>query len=53
MPFQYSDYPFIKCMNPGIEKVISESPFLNIDSLLIPSPYILDKTIDIDYFSHS
>jgi len=24
-------------------------PLLNIDSLLIPSPYILDKAIDIDY----
>ncbi|MEI8356129.1 MAG: GNAT family N-acetyltransferase, partial [Deltaproteobacteria bacterium] len=49
MPFHYSDYPFIKCLNPLFEKVISESPFLNIDSLLIPSPYIMDKTIDIDY----
>ena len=41
--------PYIKSLTPEYEKAIRQSPLLNIDSLLIPSPYILDKTIDIDY----
>ena len=29
------------------EKAIGQQPLLNIDSLVIPSPYVLDKAIDI------
>ncbi|MDD2318545.1 MAG: GNAT family N-acetyltransferase [Geobacteraceae bacterium] len=43
------DFPYIRCLTPDDEKRIRSIPFLNIDSLLIPSPYIKDKTIDIDY----
>jgi GNAT superfamily N-acetyltransferase len=42
-------FPYIKKLTPDYEKAIAQLPLLNIDSLLIPSPYILDKTIDIDY----
>jgi two-component sensor histidine kinase/GNAT superfamily N-acetyltransferase len=42
-------FPYIKCLNHAYERRISRVPFLNIDSILIPSPYIQDKTIDIDY----
>ena len=44
-----SDFPYIQRLTPEYEKAIKQLPLLNIDSLLIPSPYILDKTIDIDY----
>lgn len=43
------DFPYIRCLTSDDEKRIRSIPFLNIDSLLIPSPYIKDKTIDIDY----
>lgn len=42
-------YPFIRYLTPAHEKAITQQPLLNIDSLVIPSPYVLDKTIDIDY----
>src|ERR1039457_1311340 len=49
MEWQASQFPYIRKLTPAYEKAISHLPLLNIDSLLIPSPYILDKTIDIDY----
>jgi len=49
MEWKLSQFPYIKKLTPNYEKAIRQSPLLNIDSLLIPSPYILDKTIDIDY----
>ena len=49
MEWKPSQFPYIKKLTPAYEKAIRQSPLLNIDSLLIPSPYILDKTIDIDY----
>jgi len=49
MPWKSSNFPHIKPLNLEYENVIKQSTFLNIDSLLIPSPYILDKAIDIDY----
>jgi GNAT superfamily N-acetyltransferase/two-component sensor histidine kinase len=49
MEWTPSQYPYIKRLTPDYEKAIRQSPLLNIDSLVIPSPYILDKTIDIDY----
>ena len=42
-------FDFIRCLTPEDEKRIRYIPFLNIDSMLIPSPFIKDKTIDIDY----
>lgn len=42
-------FPYIQKLTPEYEKAISQLPLLNIDSLLIPSPYILDKSIDADY----
>jgi ribosomal protein S18 acetylase RimI-like enzyme/anti-sigma regulatory factor (Ser/Thr protein kinase) len=49
MEWLRSQYPHIKRLTPDYEKAVTQHPLLNIDSLLIPSPYILDKTIDIDY----
>ncbi|NMC74430.1 MAG: GNAT family N-acetyltransferase [Geobacteraceae bacterium] len=42
-------FPYIRPLTMEDENRIRQIPFLNIDSLLIPSPYIKDKTIDIDY----
>jgi GNAT superfamily N-acetyltransferase len=42
-------FPYIRSLTIEDENRIRQIPFLNIDSLLIPSPYIKDKTIDIDY----
>jgi hypothetical protein len=42
-------FPYIKKLTPDYEKAIMQLPLLNIDSLLIPSPHILDKAIDIAY----
>lgn len=42
-------FPYIRRLTRDDENRIRHIPFLNIDSLLIPSPYIKDKSIDIDY----
>ncbi|HBG07376.1 MAG: histidine kinase [Geobacteraceae bacterium GWC2_58_44] len=47
--WQPTRFPYIKRLTPEYERAIGQLPLLNIDSLLIPSPYILDKTIDVDY----
>ena len=52
MEWNPDQFPYVKKLTPDYEKAIRQLPLLNIDSLLIPSPYILDKTIDID-FEHS
>lgn len=49
MVWRSGQFPYIKKLTADYEKAISQLPLLNIDSLLIPSPYILDKAIDIDY----
>ena len=49
MEWKPNQFPYIKNLTPKYEKALRQSPLLNIDSLLIPSPYVLDKTIDIDY----
>ena len=49
MEWQPSEFPNIKSFTPDYEKAITQLPLLNMESLLIPSPYILDKAIDIDY----
>ncbi len=49
MEWKPSQFPYITGLTPEYEKAVRNSPLLNIDSLLIPSPYILDNTIDIDY----
>jgi signal transduction histidine kinase len=49
MEWHPGQFPNIKKLTPAYERAIRQSPLLNIDTLLIPSPYVLDKTIDIDY----
>ncbi len=49
MTDQDSRFPYIRCLTREDESRIRHIPFLNIDTLLIPSPFIKDKTIDIDY----
>jgi len=44
-----SDFPNIRHLNATYEKRIRQIPFLNIDSLLIPTPYEKHRTLDIDY----
>jgi GNAT superfamily N-acetyltransferase len=46
---QCTFYPYIRKLNSAYEERIRKIPFLNIDSVLIPSPYIKDNTLDIDY----
>ncbi|WP_020676222.1 GNAT family N-acetyltransferase [Geopsychrobacter electrodiphilus] len=49
MEWKPSQFPYITNLTPEYEKAVRQSPLLNIDSLLIPSPYIRDNSIDIDY----
>lgn len=49
MEWKSSQFPYITGLTPEYEKALRQSPLLNIDSLLIPSPYIRDNNIDIDY----
>lgn len=49
MPGQKTQFPYIRCLTQEDEKRIKRIPFLNIDTLLIPSPYVKDKKLDIDY----
>ncbi len=49
MEWTPDQYPRIKKLNPGYERAIRQAPLLNIDTLLIPSPYVQDATLDIDY----
>ncbi len=42
-------FPYIKRLNHDYENRIKQVPFLNIDSILIPSPFVRDIAIDIDY----
>ena len=49
MEWNPEQFPYIQKLTPAYERAIRQSPLLNIDSLVIPSPYILHKTIDIDY----
>lgn len=49
MDWNPAQFPYITALTPEYEKAVRKSPLLNIDSLVIPSPYILDNSIDIDY----
>ncbi len=49
MDWNSNRYPYIKNLTPEYERAIRHSPLLNIDTLVIPSPYVQDKVIDIDY----
>src|SRR5512137_1330585 len=49
MTAKTSDFPFIRKLNPKYEKRIRLIPFLNIDSLLIPTPFVKDRALNIDY----
>lgn len=44
-----TDFPFIRRLNSSYEKRIRQIPFLNIDSVLIPTPYEKHRALDIDY----
>lgn len=44
-----NDFTYIRCLTKEDQRKINKIPFLNIDSILIPSPFIKDKTLDIDY----
>lgn len=43
------DFRYIRCLLPEDEARIKKIPFLNIDTVLVPSPFILEKSLDIDY----
>jgi GNAT superfamily N-acetyltransferase len=49
MTAQLGDFPFIRRLNATYEKRIRQIPFLNIDSVLIPTPYEKHRALDIDY----
>jgi len=42
-------YPHIRQLTPACEQIVHQTPLLNIDNLVIPSPYIQHKTIAVDY----
>lgn len=44
-----TEYPYIMRLTREYEKRMKHIPFLNIDSLLIPSPFAREKELDIDY----
>lgn len=49
MTAKQTEFPYIRKLNANYEKRIRMVPFLNIDSVLIPTPYVKDDTINIDY----
>ncbi len=49
MPWSPQKYPHIKKLTVSYERSIRQSPLLNIDNLVIPSPYVQDTALDIDY----
>ena len=49
MTAKQTDFPFIRRLNAAYEKRIRQIPFLNIDSVLIPTPYEKHSSLDIDY----
>ena len=49
MTWQPSQYPHIRKLTVSYERSIRQSTLLNIDNLVIPSPYVKDATLDIDY----
>jgi ribosomal protein S18 acetylase RimI-like enzyme len=44
-----NDFMYIRRLTTDDQKKINKIPFLNIDSILIPSPFIKDKALEIDY----
>ena len=44
-----ADFLCIRLLTPAYEQAISRQPLLNIDSLVVPSPYVQDKSLDLDY----
>ncbi|APG23598.1 MULTISPECIES: GNAT family N-acetyltransferase [Syntrophotalea] len=44
-----NDFTYIRCLTIEDQNKIKKIPFLNIDSILIPSPFIKDKFLEIDY----
>lgn len=42
-------FPYIRHLTPEDETRIRKIPFLNIETVLIPSPYVKDKKLEKDY----
>jgi ribosomal protein S18 acetylase RimI-like enzyme/two-component sensor histidine kinase len=45
----FTRYPFIRNLTQEDEERIGKSPLLNIDTFIIPSPYITDASLEKDY----
>jgi len=41
--------PYIKPLTPELEERIRRNPSLNIDSFIMPSPFVTDETMEKDY----
>ena len=40
---------FIKPLNPELEQRIQRNPSLNVDSFILPSPFVADETLEKDW----
>lgn len=49
MSWSSHQYPCIRKMTAAYERSVRQSALLNIDTLVIPSPYVQDATLDVDY----
>ncbi len=49
MSWSPKKYPYIRKLTASYERSIRQSPLLNIDNLVIPTPYVKDTILDIDY----
>ncbi|MEZ4598588.1 MAG: GNAT family N-acetyltransferase [Syntrophotaleaceae bacterium] len=48
MTMQKKKFPYIRPMTGEDEEKIKRIPFLNIDTVLIPSPFVRDQDLDLD-----
>ncbi|HDQ13997.1 MAG TPA: GNAT family N-acetyltransferase [Sediminispirochaeta sp.] len=48
-PMSHTQINEIKTLSPELEKRIQRNPLLQIDTFIIPSPYIKDKSVEKDY----
>lgn len=49
MDWNSQQFPHIRKMTPDYERIIERSPLLNIDNLVVPTPYVQDKGLEVDY----
>jgi GNAT superfamily N-acetyltransferase/anti-sigma regulatory factor (Ser/Thr protein kinase) len=49
MPPGAADDLFIHSLTPVIEERIRRNPSLNIDTFIVPSPFVEDSTLELDY----